>query len=909
MKKRFVEWDLPLAEISKASSREKSIRHGHPSTLHIWWARRPLASSRATNFAALIDLPDDPKKRKEISQLIEKITPWEAVKNGNDKNVKKAQEMIRRQWGDSIPRVLDPFAGGGSIPMEAIRLGCDTYATDYNPVAVLIEKATLEWPAEFGVMIPHPDEGCGIDGEKKKVNFLEFMIRKWAQKIFVEATTEIGRFHPEDPDGSVPIGYVWTRTIPCQNPNCKVRIPLVKQFWLARKTRKKVAYRILTTEDNHGVTFEIADNTDQIDPSTGTTARGNAVCPACDQTTKVATIRNLAQTGLMDERLAVVILSNPNKKGKHYRISNDNDMNIYEEVERQLESKIESLDWLESPIPNEDLPPAGTLGFRIQRYGMTKWGDLFNSRQKLTLITILEKIRLSYNDIREDCLVMLKDIDIDKETAFQAVVGYLAILLDRVVDSSSKQNVWIPVGEKPAGTFGRQALQMVWDYLENNIVRGSARAWDKQINWIVEFILFASGTGEGLKGVRASVSRATATSLPFQDNWFDAVFTDPPYYDNVPYADLSDFFYVWLKRSVGELFPELFSTPLTPKNEEAVADPAKHKSAVKYFEAMLSGSFREIHRVLKPNGVATIVYGHKTTSGWETMLNSLVDAGLVVTASWPLHTERPGRLRGQKSAALASSIYMVCRKTEREGVGFYNEIQPLIKSRIEKKLQQFWNEGIVGGDFFISAIGPGMEVFSRYERVDRLSGEQVTTVELLNYIRSISTDFIVRKLLKGASSANIDSESDFYLAYRWTYLDNTVDYDDARKLASASGVNLEDLWGSEGFVKKSGSKISVLGPKDRDDISSIRSMVDVVHKCLLLWEKGRKEEIAELLAGTGFRDDPAFKQFCQAVAECLLSGSKEKQLLEGFLMGVDDYAKAEIKTRKDQTDLRLFGGR
>jgi len=242
-------------------------------------------------------------------------------------------------------------------------------------------------------------------------------------------------------------------------------------------------------------------------------------------------------------------------------------------------------------------------------------------------------------------------------------------------------------------------------------------------------------------------------------------------------------------------------------------------------------------------------------------------------------------------------------------VGFYSELKPLIKERVEEKLQQFWNEGIAGGDFFISAIGPAMEIFSRYERVEKLSGERVTTAELLDYIRSVSTDFIVNKLLKDASSAKIDSASEFYLAYRWTYLDNTVEYDDARKLASASGFSLEENWGEGGFIKKSGSKITVLGPKERGDIEKIKSMVDVMHKVLILWEQGKKEEIVELLAQTGYGESPAFKQFCQAVAESLLNGNKEKQLLEGFLMGLDSYAREIQKVDKSQTDLKQFGVR
>jgi len=915
MAPRFIEYDLPLAEISEHSAREKNIRHGHPSTLHIWWARRPLAASRATTFAALIDLPEDEEKREEIKELIKKISPWEAVKNGNSRDIERARQMILEQWGRP-PRVLDPFAGGGSIPLEALRLGCETYASDLNPVAVFIEKATLEWPQKFGVMIDYPEktrqhtqkslEGGGAD----KVNFLMYMVEKWANRVLEEAKTEIGRFYPPDPDGSIPVGYIWARTIPCQNPACGAEIPLIRQFWLAKKNNKKVAYKPVVDRENKRVDFVVVEGEGiDFDPGEGTIARGDALCPVCCQVTRVKDVRRLAQAGRMGERMVAVVLHKPGETGKKYRIATEEDVRVFREAEDYLEEKVANWPYLDSPVPDEDLPPPGTLGFRVQRYGITKWGDLFNPRQKLALITFMEKIKKSYEGIKEKCKKMrLEEYGIEPEEAAKAVAGYLAVTFDRIAMSYNRLTQWQSGYEKMGNMFSRQALPMVWDYAEPNASGGGVRSWESLISDAFRVISLTSKTSNQA----TSIANSSATSLPFPNDYFDAVITDPPYYDNVPYSYLSDFFYVWLKRSVGDLFPEIFSTPTTPKSEEIVAYTHNQTwdEAKAFFENRLGKSFQEIYRVLRPDGIAVIIYAHKTTSGWETMLNSLVNARLVITASWPINTERKTRPRGQESAALASSIYMVCRKIEREPVGYFSEIKPKIKGRIEKKLQQFWNEGIAGGDFFISAIGPAMEIFSRYERVEKYSGEIVTTAELLDYIRSVVTDWIVKRLLKDASSGAIDKESHFYLTYRWTYLDNTVPFDDVRKLASASGVNLEELW-NRGFVKKDGSNIKVQGPKERGKIEKINSMVDVMHKALLLWEKGKKDELNEFLSETGYGQNPAFWQFCQAVSESFPNDNKEKQLrnkekqlLEGFLMGKDNYMS---KIEKKQKNLDEYG--
>ncbi len=869
-----------------------------------------------------------------MTELIKKISPWETIRDGNNKNIKKSQQIIKEQWGNNPPKILDPFAGGGSIPLEAIRLGCDTYSNDYNPVAVFIEKATLEWPQKFGVMIPHPDKKMKIEGDVKEVNFLLYMVEKWANIILNNVKRRIGQFYPEK-NGDIPVGYYFVRTIKCQNPACNAEIPLTGNFWLAIKEPNNIAFKPICDHKNKKIRFEIKEGNEiDFDPSNGTISMGQAQCLICKQVTKSKDIKRQALEGKLGEKLIIVILKNQKSSGKKYRIATTEDIELYEKSKESLKEKIDNWRWLDAPLPDELLnTPTGEeikndkgaffVHLQPVNFGFNRWKDLFNYRQQLAIITIMDEIKSSYENIKNDCLALNKNKTIsDCDEFAKAIIGYLAIMLDRVIDYSNNLCILNVTGGRGAvHVFGRDTLPMIsWDYFESNIFNPNGASWPMAI----ERTLMVLDTLTYNNSNPAKISYSSATHLPYSDDYFDAVFTDPPYYDSVPYGDLSDFFYVWLKRSVGELFPEIFSTPLVPKKEECIQNSTLLRRATdinesdyeKYdiknkesFENILTDSFLEINRILKPGGIAVIIYAHKTTSGWETMLNSLIRSGFVLTASWPLHTEKRGRLRSASSAVLASSIYMVCRKTKREKVGFYSEIQPKIKERIETKLTQFWNEGIVGGDFFISAIGPGMEIFSQYERVEKLSGEPVTTAELLDFIRSVSTNFIVGKLLKDASSTKIDNASEFYLAYRWTYLDNTVEYDNARKLASASGVNLEELWGPGGFVKKSGSKISIMGPKERGKVDSIRSMVDVMHKCLLLWEEGKKNELAELLAKTGFAEGSAFKQFCQAVAESLLNGNKEKQLLEGFLIGIDNYKRAEVKVSKAQTDLKQYGVR
>ena len=412
--------------------------------------------------------------------------------------------------------------------------------------------------------------------------------------------------------------------------------------------------------------------------------------------------------------------------------------------------------------------------------------------------------------------------------------------------------------------------------------------------------------------VTQDITQSSATSLPYPDNYFDAVITDPPYYINVPYADLSDFFYTWLKRTIGDLYPKLFATPLTPKSEEIVQmqhwDPIRYKEKDRlWFECMISKAFQQVYRVLKPDGIACIVFAHKSTEAWETIINSLLKSGLVLTASWPIHTEMKTRLRARASATLASSVYMVCRKRTEENTAYFNEIREEIRNRIKRKLTQFWEQGISGADFFVSAIGPAVEVFGRYSKVEALSGEEVSIQELLEFVRKIVSEFALERVLKRADLGGVDTETRFYLLWRWIFKDAKAHFDDAIKLSRPMGVELTELWDG-GFVKKEKEFIRVLDPKERaKDPAFLRkekftSMIDALHYAVILWERGDKERIKQILSETGYAGNEIFWRTAQAISEVLPKGDKEKQLLQGFLYGKEGY----IEEARGETSLLDF---
>ncbi len=894
--KRFIEEAFPVKKISEISAKEKNIRHGHISTLHIWWARRPLASSRATSYAALIPVPETEQEKKDKAKFIVDLSKWE---NSLNKDViERVRKEVLEANGGKPPRVLDPFAGGGAIPLETLRLGCETHAIDYNPVAVLILKCTLEYPQKYGKLKQVKGEG-GLLKSRIKNPLLED-VKKWGNWVLEEAKKEIGKFYPADEDGSIPVGYIWARIIPCQNPTCGAEIPLMRQFWLAKKNNKKVA--LYPYVEGKKVKFKVVGDgyekmPDGFDLSKGTVSRAIAVCPVCGNVVDADTTRKLFREGKARERMVAVVLHKPGTKGKTYRLATDKDLKTFKEAEKYFEEKRAKLmeEWGIDPVPDEPLKRVPvTFGvINVWVYGMNSWGDLFNSRQKLALITFTEKVRMAYKKMIEE--------GYDEKYA-KAVVSYLGLGVNRLATYLANLTRWRSDALSFERIFDRQALGMVWDFGEVNPFSNSRGRWD--LEPLLETISHLSQ----IPPVRIpQVKQSSATELPYPDNYFDAVLTDPPYYDNVPYSYLSDFFYVWLKRSIGDLYPELFMTPLTPKSKEIVAyshNEGGFKAGKKYFEDMLKKSFQEIYRVLKPNGIATIVYTHKSTSGWETLINSLLDSGLVVTASWPIDTEMKARLRARESAALASSIYFICRKMGRIETGWLSEVKEEIKQHIYKKLEKLWEEGVSGADYLIAAIGSAIEIFGKYKKVMDYEGNVIKTDKLLEYVREIVTDYTVRQILHNGIAGELSPLTRFYILWRWTYGEARVHFDDARKLAQSVGISLEKIW-NKSFVRKEKEFIIALGPEKRklDELEKSDELIDILHRVLKLWEKGRREEINQILFETGYGKKDAFYRVAQAISETLSNDSKEKRLLDGFLSGKERIIK-ELKDT-DKTG-RLF---
>jgi putative DNA methylase len=727
--KRLAEVDFPIAVVSHHSAKEKYGGKGHPSMLHLWWARRPLAACRAMLIALIIPDPCDPGCPDNFKQRARNILPrvqgqvdardadlriqllrfisdfanWDNA--SKPVYVDAARALIRAACGDDPPLVVDPFAGGGSIPLEALRIGCHSFASDLNPVASLTLKALLD------------------DIPRHRRSGLADELRQVGAEIKFEVEGDLAEFYPPDDDGSRPIAYLWARTITCDT--CGAEIPLVRSFWLSSKAGRKRALRYSSkrrTDAPPEVLLEVIEPKKDSDVQPGTTTRAKATCPCCNITMNPDRVcaQLAAQSGggdaIFDDsgvriggaRLLAVATSKKGEAGRMYRISRDNDYRaIWRATQRLKKFSNAVLSNGLSEIPNEPLPPIGTLGFRVQRYGIVKWGDLFTARQKLALVSFCNRLRARQGPLRE----------------------LLALAFDRVAMSGMSLTRWNPSAEKMQHTFGRQALPIVWSFAE------VAPLTDSPGNWASGYELIADVITALPESLQTGVAQlADARHLPLADDDADVWFTDPPYYDAIPYADLSDFFFVWLKRLLlgNRLLRDPFDStnPLTPKKQEAVQDETKsvdgHPKDGVFFENTMAEAFAEGRRVLRDDGIACVVFAHKSTEGWEALLSGLIRGGWVITASWPIVTEMETRQRARESAALAASIHLVCRPRPNDApIGDWADVLRELPRRVGDWIERLQGEGIRGADLVFACIGPAMQIYSQYNRVEDAEGREI----------------------------------------------------------------------------------------------------------------------------------------------------------------------------------------
>jgi adenine-specific DNA methylase len=1018
--KKLIEVAMPVKEISAESVRDKSIRHGHISTLHLWWARRPLPVCRAVVFASLVydpldencpeqfknavkkllteghyrpydDIPftaaKDPLEDNLRNRLIafigkfsdkyieceekgkkcpskEQLSPfslikWESKNNEDiitiarkliwvahdpenntlgafDSHFKAIKDAEKELYGlkdrhvdrpevaekqtaldaaikaflDRMPRVFDPFAGGGAIPLEAARLGCNSYANDLNPVAHIIEKASLEFPQKYGKPIVYSkDEFIKLYGDEAYEeldnadkmgddvhikNRLAFDVEYYCKKMLALAEKDIGHLYPaveEEEDTpqrregrkgkeennkkslrslrlrgeKKPIAYYWARVGTCANPSCGAKVPLLKGFYLCNKTDKKVHLKPVI--EGTEIRFEIRKGTIA---NEGWVNRGNFTCPCCNNVTDVKILKQQNINGQVEERLLAVI--EESKNGKAYRLPD----------EKELQS---TNDIPESYRPHEE-KERNSAGGDTHSWGVTTWGQMFTNRQLLALNTFVEK---------------LKEIEAEltfEEEYMKAVVTYLAVLVDRVAPRQTSFGIWDVTRETVVHPFGRQAIPMVFDYPESNPFCTATGSAFNQIDWMVRFI-----KEESYSNFAACASNAASgDALQFKDRQISACVTDPPYYDAIAYADLSDFFYVWLKRILSSVFPESFAYPLTPKSSECTALKHHHSGNVeqanRHFENKLLDIFTAIEQQMRGDGVVTVMFAHQSTAAWSTLCHSILSAKMNIFGSWCFDSEMNTALKRNK-AFLASSVTVSCRPSQRTGIGSFREVKSAIESTVRRVVKELYTYGFRGADLLTACFGFAVSEFGKFEKVEKASGDEVTVQELLEMAREAAFNAII-------SDINTDDATRFYIGWLNLFGFTDAEHDDVRRITQIGlDVDVNKLLHSHILIRH-GNKQSLAPLNDRIAQSAKLGLnatpltIDRVHRAMHLYGGVRGELVAYIAERAPSAED-AFWRTVNALAEVLPAGSNDHKLAAGLAANKESLLR-EARQRVDESN-------
>jgi len=831
-KKKLIEVALPLDAINAQSAREKSIRHGHPSTLHLWWARRPLATARAVLFAQLVDDPsaredefrDEARQRDEsdvdsyveqrveaererLFDLITRMVDWDNL--GDERLFDAVRKEIDRSTGGNPPAILDPFAGGGTIPLEAQRLGLEAHASDLNPVAVLINKALIEIPPKFADRSPVFPDAAGQRTDWPKATGLAEDVRHYGAWMRDDAEKRIGHLFPkaklEDGSEANVIAWIWARTVTCPNPACGIEMPLVRSWWLGKKKGKE-AYVVPTVVAGR-VEYSIGHDKAKAPTkdNDGTVGRQGAKCIACSAAAELSYVRAEGRAGRLGNRLMAVVA-----EGKRSRIYlTPNDMHI-----------------AAADVPSPANKPRGPIpeqapSFRVQAYGMNDYTDLFTNRQLTALTTFSDLVGEARERVLHDALAAgmpegdrLEAGGTGAAAYADAVATYLGLGVSKTTNVGSSLTSWMSDRGAFRETFARQAIPMVWDFAEANPLGHGGATFAAAIEKASMSVEALPTAHEG------SVEQADAASRSYRSALMS---TDPPYYDNIGYSDLSDYFYVWLRRSLRQVHPRLLSTMLVPKAEELVANPYRHNGrngARDFFEHGFEDVFTRARETANSEYPIAVYYafkqsevdaGGQASTGWETILGSMIRAGWAITATWPMHTESSGRMIASGTNALASSIVLALRPRPKDAPPIdRRSFSAELRATLPEALRALQQGSVAPVDLAQAAIGPGMAVYSKYSEVIESDGSSMPVREALRQINAVLDEVVSEQ------EGEFDADTRWCIAWYESHGFDAALYGEAETLANAKNASIDGLRRG-GVLRSGGGKVALLAPGELPD--------------------------------------------------------------------------------------------